>query len=323
MIEARPECEVARPRTLFLAHGFVLHASIPYNDCAKRFLEGYTSGLATGDVENACWSAMNYLDISFYIGKNLSSMSEDWNVYTNQMKSYEQQQPMTQAKHSWQVAQNLMGLSADPLVANGDAFVFDEAKFPSMITPTVVSAYRSVVHLAYFMGDDIQGANRVLEVYKRYLEADMDPGTFLCDTFQAHAAVLCYGAAQKTKKHKYLTRAKKCHQHIRNIGKKGNPNHSPVEKLLDGEKAALKGNFSAAQSNYEAGVALAARRGLINEQAIINERFGDFLVRCTKDYNESTYRYNCAIDLYKEWGATVKVQILREKLDGISMKEPV
>lgn len=63
LIQSRKEYEVARSRTLFVTHGFVLHASLPYQKCAKRLLEGYKSGMSTGDTENACW----------YVGKSVWS----------------------------------------------------------------------------------------------------------------------------------------------------------------------------------------------------------------------------------------------------------
>ena len=151
-----------------------------------------------------------------------------------------------------------------------------------------------------------------------HLNSHLYQGTFLDDYLQGHAAVLCYSSARKNKKSKYISRGRKCHKHIQTIGKKGNPNLSPIEKLLDAEFAALKGRKTAAKSNYEAAIALAARRGLVNEQANINERFADFLTDCMRDHTEACYRLKCAIDLYTEWGATIKVKRVRQKMTTIA-----
>ena len=175
LIESRPECEVSKCRTLFLAHGFVLHASIPYQNCQKKFLEAYKSGCATGDVENACWSAMNYLNISFFIGKNLLSLDEDWAVYTKQMDSFSQSQALMQSNHLWQVVQNLIGRADDPLALKGEAFDFDVADFAKLEIPTIVSIYHCQIYLAYFMCDDTKGAKVVLDFYSKYTTEQMDP----------------------------------------------------------------------------------------------------------------------------------------------------
>ena len=152
---------------------------MPYQNCVKRFLEGYQSGLATGDVENACWNAMVYLDLSFLIGRRLLALNEDWRVYTKQMSSFSQLQAMVQSKHLWQVAQNLLGLSDDPLVLKGEAFVFDVSELENLEIPVVVSVYNSLVYLAYFMCDDTNGAKHVLELYSKFTEDDMDPVSVL------------------------------------------------------------------------------------------------------------------------------------------------
>eukprot|EP00539_Tryblionella_compressa_P002299 CAMPEP_0178748948 /NCGR_PEP_ID=MMETSP0744-20121128/9148_1 /TAXON_ID=913974 /ORGANISM="Nitzschia punctata, Strain CCMP561" /LENGTH=799 /DNA_ID=CAMNT_0020402327 /DNA_START=49 /DNA_END=2449 /DNA_ORIENTATION=+ len=320
LIRTRKEYEVARSRTLFVTHGFVLHASLPYQKCAQRLLEGYRSGMSTGDTENACWNAYVYCDISFYTGKNLRRLSADWEVYTNQMFSLQKMQPCNQSKHLWQVAQNLMGLSDDPFVLKGKAYSFDETEFETMGISTVVSVYNSLVYLAYFMCDDINGADWALELYTKYTEEEMDPGTFINDSLRAHIAVLCYSAARKSKKKQYVSLARKCHKHVRTIGKKGNPNLTHMEKLLDAEFDALKGRKSEARRNYEAAITLAARKGIVSEQAIINERYGDFVFESLIDYNDTSYRYRHAVELYEEWGAAAKVQKLQKKLENLTVQ---
>ena len=91
-MDLKQEFEVAKSRTMFIAHEFILHASRAYQTCLKRFLEGYESGLTTGDVEMASWNIVMYLEMSFLIGKSLPSLNEDWDFYTKQMKSVRQMQ---------------------------------------------------------------------------------------------------------------------------------------------------------------------------------------------------------------------------------------
>ena len=73
------------------------------------------------------------------------------------------------------MAQNLMGLSDDPFVLKGDAYCFDKTEFESMEISTVISVYNSLVYLAYFMCDDVNGADWALELYTMYTEEQMDP----------------------------------------------------------------------------------------------------------------------------------------------------
>ena len=134
------------------------------------------------------------------------------------------------------------------------------------------------------------------------------------DNFQGHVAVLCYSAARKTKVRQYITRAQKCHAHIRTIGRKGNPNLSFMEKLLDAEAAALNGKKREAKLGYEAATVVAARGGFVGQQAIICERYANFLFHDLSDKIEARYQFDRALELYKEWGAVVKVKYLQERV---------
>jgi hypothetical protein len=77
-----------------------------------------------------------------------------------------------------------------------------------------------------------------------------------------------------------------------------------------------------ALKNYEVAVLLAGRRGLVNLQALCNERFADYLVICN-DINEASYRFNEAIRLYEEWGAWKKVEQLKEIIQILSCAKKV
>lgn len=57
----------------------------------------------------------------------------------------------------------------------------------------------------------------------------------------------------------------------------------------------------------------ASGQGYVNECALASERFGEFLLYDRNDAEEARYKFDDALRLYKEWGATRKATILREK----------
>ena len=75
----------------------------------------------------------------------------------------------------------------------------------------------------------------------------------------------------------------------------------------------MKKNKGLALRSYESAALLAGRRGLIHVQALANERFAIYLEEIG-DTQEAEYRFKEAITLYQEWGATLKVQQLKNKL---------
>ena len=274
-------------------------------------MQGYESGLATGDVENACQNILIYLDFTFFAGRNLRSLDHDCAIYGNQLKSFSMLVMYSIILMRWQVIRNLLGNSENPHLLIGD--VFDVSKFESNERTTVVAIYQDTIDLAYFMCDDVIGAEQASKLHREYNHDAMNPGSRHYDNLLAHTAVVCYSAVRKSGNRKYLPLAKRCHKHVKEISKKGNFNYQYSERLLDAEVAALRGCKQLAKTNYQRAIAYAARSGMVNEQAVVNERFADYMFE-SNDTNESTYHWNMAIDLYKEWGAVAKVDQIGEKL---------
>lgn len=81
--------------------------------------------------------------------------------------------------------------------------------------------------------------------------------------------------------------------------------------------AAWKGHKAVAKKRYCLAITIAARNGLVNEQALANERMGDYIQECG-DVNEAEYRWNHAIDLCTEWGALAKVEQVRRNIDTLA-----
>ena len=229
------------------------------------------------------------------------------------MESFGQLRANAQARRKWQVARNLMGLSNDAFVLKGDVFSTDTSSTSSVDTQTTVNTYCNLVDLAHFMCDDENGAETVVKYSKMLADEDLLPASFHQDTLFARSAILCYAAVRKTGKKKSLSLGRKYHKHVKMIGRKGNPNFHYFDKLLDAELAALKGDSDVARKSYVDSISLAGRQGLVNEQAVANERFADYLIEYG-DLQEASFYYDAAIRLYAEWGAKVKVEKIQEKM---------
>ena len=216
----------------------------------------------------------------------------------------------------WQVGRNLLGRSPDPLVLSGDVFdinMFDPKEHENT---NILAVKMNELHLYYLMCEDERGADAVYRLFTQHKEEDMFHGSYHYDLIHGQAAVVCYGIARKKRRRKYLKYAKKCQKHIKFIGQQGNTHFLYMDQLIDGEVAALKGRTEDAKKCYEKAISLAARTGLINEQSVAQERFGDYMLECG-DTNEAEYRWKNAMGLCTEWGAQAKVDQLRRKLASL------
>ena len=79
-----------------------------------------------------------------------------------------------------------------------------------------------------------------------------------------------------------------------------NPNALHLEMLLSAELDASRGKTSSAYAKYKSAILMAGRIGLIQDQALSNERFASYCQQ-QHDVEEAEYRLKCAMGLYTEW----------------------
>ena len=278
---------------------------------------GYAMGLTTGDVESAACNLHQFLEYSYYIGKPLRALNDDFNIYCKQLKAINQLRQYEFSLYEQQVIQNLMGHSPDPFKLQGDVFDIDTFEGD----PYLVSIVRfRQCDLAFFMCDDENGARMGQWLKHEYKPDELSPGSCGNEFLEVTLGIMGYGATRKTKRKTFLATAKKCHAHVREVVKKGNPNMVNFESLLNAEFAALKGRKEVAKKFYEESILQAARLGCINFQAVANERYADYMAEIG-DYNEAEYRWKLAKELFAEWGAVVKVEQIEEKNEAIPGKK--
>jgi hypothetical protein len=125
--------------------------------------------------------------------------------------------------------------------------------------------------------------------------------------------VSLFSMARKTHKKKYKREALKVLSAVKEHVKKRVLNVYHHEALLEAECAAMDGESELARHHYGRATVLAGRRGFLQDSALANERFAEYLLNDLCDTEEATYRFQQATRLYHEWGATAKADILFEQ----------
>lgn len=82
--------------------------------------------------------------------------------------------------------------------------------------------------------------------------------------------------------------------------------------LLKAELAATKKQSKAAVESFEQAILMAGRQGISHDQALANERLGDYYGSLNR-MSDAEYHLQEAVKLYSEWGAVAKCEILRAK----------
>eukprot|EP00957_Ditylum_brightwellii_P033993 2574466-Ditylum_brightwellii.AAC.1 len=118
--------------------------------------------------------------------------------------------------------------------------------------------------------------------------------------------------ARKTNDIKWTLEAGKALSKLESFAQIGKANCEHKLLLLQAEMKSFLGENDDAFGKYESAIAVAGENGFIHEQAIANERAGDFFVR-NGDSRASQY-YGKSNTLYLQWGAQCKADHLCKNL---------
>jgi hypothetical protein len=259
------------------------------------------------------YSACFYIECAFYSGVELKIMDHNIQVYSQQMKDYNQISTLIPAWVNRQAVQNLMGIGSEENTTTLTGTILDEEellqKYPDIFNKCIVERCR--IFICLYFGEYELGAELAFEWGEKVLQTL--PGQPITIFIRLSGAVCCYEMARKTRQKRYLKEAKRLSKIVKRWSEKlNNPNCYHHDLLLDAEAAALKGKTPVAYKNYESAILMAGRRGYLPDQALGNELFASYCAEIG-DVNEAEFRLNEACRLYGEWGAHRKVKLLRER----------
>mmetsp|Transcript_8324 Transcript_8324/g.13779 ORF Transcript_8324/g.13779 Transcript_8324/m.13779 type:complete len:1123 (-) Transcript_8324:162-3530(-) len=304
-------------RTIFVSYQFVMHWQIATEMCKKPLLRGYTVGMKTGDTESACWCIYCYLEMTFHTAGSLTSLLRDCRAYSVQMEEVKQHKILSFLRILWQLSLSLTDDSPSARILTGD--VLDEGELLRQIEETKdvhlkQQLDRLRMYAAFWFGDHETVVKTMQETETEKGDYEKtNPGTFgLCPLY-FHCALSCISMVRANKHpKKYKKIAMKFAKKIKEWVKKGNPNITHCESLIDAELATLTGDTHLATKHYEVAILLASRRGFTSDHALSHERFADHRLE-QDDTNDALYHYGWAIQLYEDWGASAKVAQLKSK----------
>jgi tetratricopeptide (TPR) repeat protein len=215
-----------------------------------------------------------------------------------------------------------MHSSENPLILSGDAIECEDA-FIVKVQPDHTP--RNYLHLLIFKsfmcsfyGNHELGAKLALERGDAYLKKN---GSVLVMSDFFHQAISLFAMCRKTKKRKYIKRAKKITATIKSWAKKGNPNVNHFIMFLGAERAALNGKHKEARILYSQAISTASRTGFQQDAALGSERFGEFLLHDLGDKERAISQLKDAIRLYTNWGAIYKADTLRQRYSNLLSNE--
>jgi hypothetical protein len=297
--------------TIYTAYAYGLSWTRALGDCINPAMDGYTLGMQKGDTAFASWNLLlHFLFFPYTMGKALGPMLDECPRILAQLENVAQSGHVRVLQLFWQMMLDLQGT----LQPNAN-------QLNSVARRATNRVQRGTVHfsegeLIIFSGDYESAAKRAIKkggMYEKELPAFF---MIMIETF--HRGVALYAMAQKTKRRKYRARAEIIRKTMMKWMRRGNPNVTYFVQFLTAEHYALGSKLDKAEEHYRKAIVFTARTGHLHHSGLFNERYADFLLNARKDVNEAKYRLGEAIRYYEEWGATGKVQQLKDRVTKVS-----
>lgn len=296
----------------FLFNAFVRHWKEPTHNTIPSLIEGYVSGIETGDLEYACFSLLYASQNLFWKGEHLESVAKTQAQYLEMMLSSKQSTIYEHLAIWSQFVLNLLNNSEDKALLVGTKFneeerlpILQEAK--SLVAIAYLYLVKTILFYLFKEYERSLDNAKLFEQYKAGLTGVMHMAQH--NFYYSLAMMANYRSASKSEKKQYL---KQVETHQKQM--KGWALHAPMNfqhkyELVEAEKARVLGQPEKAATYYERAIRGAKENGYIHEEAIANELAADFNLALGREKMAKTYMTE-AYYSYIRWGAKAKVRDL-------------
>mmetsp|Transcript_4762 Transcript_4762/g.6991 ORF Transcript_4762/g.6991 Transcript_4762/m.6991 type:complete len:267 (+) Transcript_4762:1-801(+) len=264
--------------------------------------------MQNGDIIFAMYNARVYCVGRFFHGARLDEVVRDTQVFEKQMIEY---------KHTWArnvinvlriAALTLINFSDDPLqhsndfLADGKKLLKKDIEESGRFKASVYCFFFSFVAYIFCNYDYARDLTKTRWKIEKGLHL-----RYMVNEASYFDALLSIALAQRTKEDEWQKHALECYEKVRR-----NIDVMPHRILImETEMDVMMGQTKDAIGNYDKAINAAKESELIHEEAIANERAGDFCLS-QGDVRASNY-YGKAYNLYLQWGAEGKADNLKKK----------
>eukprot|EP00957_Ditylum_brightwellii_P071204 5412722-Ditylum_brightwellii.AAC.1 len=153
-MQERLDSEAGKAKTLLVLHNFVFPHVKPLQSFSNPFLEGYQSGMRTGDKAMSMWCLYFYVILQYIIGKPLNVIKQHYKCSITQMVELKEEDQASCLSLFWQLCFNLMGSLKSTVEPGSKAMHEKEVVFdnPSRADFVVVKTVMSSLFGRYKQG---------------------------------------------------------------------------------------------------------------------------------------------------------------------------
>jgi PAS domain S-box-containing protein len=304
-----------RAKTLLIVNDFIIHWKEHVRETSKPLLEGYQSGLETGDVEFAAYCAHTYCFQSFVVGKELMEVEREMSTYNRAIRQIKQEAALTWNQIFQQSVLNLMGRSANPSRLIGEAYN-EENGLPQHEAvndgTAIFDAYFNKLFLCYLFSEYAQAVENSVIAERYSLRVTATPLVPLYYLYDSLARLATYPESSAQAQEEILKKVALSQEKMKQWAHYAPMNYLHKYNLVQAETARVLGQLFEAEEFYEQAILGAKDNDYLQEEALAYELAAKFYLSRGREKFAQTYMKE-AHYCYERWGAMAKVKDLETR----------
>ena len=290
----------------------ILHWKEHFSQTLPILIEGYHSGVETGDFEFAGYCAFYTCDHLYFSGVELTQVEQEITIYNQAVRQIRRESPFNWTAIFLQAVQNLRDQGENPTQLTGKVYN-EETCLPRALAANDRTElhlfYLNKLILCYLFGEVKQAVENagLAELYLNGVTAMIVIPIFYFYDSLAHLALV--PEATPTDKQALISRVNANQEKMQIWANHGAMNQQHKLDLVAAEKALVLGEVVTAMELYEQAINGARENGYIQEEALAYNLAALFYQHRGMDKVAHTYLKE-AHYAYTRWGATAKVKDL-------------
>jgi predicted ATPase/signal transduction histidine kinase/FixJ family two-component response regulator len=321
---SQPNTDSLKARTLLFLNGFIIPWKKHIRETLEPFLEGYRSGLETGDLEFASYCAHNYCVHTFFAGKELVEVEREMATYSEAIRQIKQEATLLWMQVYQQSVLNLMGCSVNTTRLVGESYN-EENGLPlheaANDEALIFDVYFNKLFLCYLFCDYAQAVENST-IAERYLirvaGSPFFPSYYFYNSLIRLATYFGSSAQMQAEILKKVTLNQ---EKMKRWAHYAPMNYLHKYNLVEAEKAQVLGQLLEAEEFYEQAILGAKDNEYLQEEALAYELAAKFYLSRSREKVAQTYMKE-AHYCYERWGAMAKVKDLKTKYPQLLAQSP-
>ncbi|USR89464.1 trifunctional serine/threonine-protein kinase/ATP-binding protein/sensor histidine kinase [Phormidium yuhuli AB48] len=286
----------------------------PLSDLLQPFLNAYTIGLETGDLESGTLNLYYYCLSYYVVGQDLATLVTEFEIYRKVIRSFGQLGWLGYTDMLQQLAMNLQGVTDVPWELQGS--VYQAEAFLTQATSVgdncgIFQHYLHSIYLLYLFNQTSEAAEN-LKIIENHLDGALSSFLMVFYVFfDALTQLALYPDISLEEQPKVLARVQQQQEQLQNWAAFAPANHQHRWELVEAERCRVVGDRARAIDYYDRAIATARTYKFTQDEALANERAARFYLDWGKEKVAGVYMQEAYYG-YARWGANAKVTNLEQ-----------